>query len=77
MDLVHNPVHHPLEEFPREVESLGGHKVCGSNGTEDNDLMMTLVEALPSKFFGETYIAVDSLVTHNTDSAARVNGGIG
>ena len=77
MDLVHNPVHHPLEEFPREVESLGGHKVCGSNSTEDNDLMMTLVKALPSKCFGETYIAVDSIVAHNTNGAAGVDGGIG
>ena len=39
MDLVDNPVHHPLEEVPREVESLGSHVVRRRHGAEDDDLM--------------------------------------
>ena len=39
MDLVDNPVHDPLEEVPREVESLGSHVVRRRHGAEDDDLV--------------------------------------
>ncbi len=39
MDFVDDPVHDPLEEVPREVESLGGHVVRRCHGAEDDDLL--------------------------------------
>lgn len=39
MDLVDNPVHDPLEEVPREVESLGSHVIRRRHSAEDDDLV--------------------------------------
>lgn len=38
MDLVDNPVHHPLQEVPGEVVGLGGHEVCRCYGAKDDNL---------------------------------------
>lgn len=80
MDLVDDPVHDPLEEIPREIESLGRHEVGRGHGTEDHDLVIIrkLGATIGSQIVPErTYVAIDPLVSHNTHSAARVNGSVG
>lgn len=78
MDLVNNPVHDALQELPGEVEGLGRHEVCCCHGAEDNNLTgVSGVHILQKRELTRTYVAVNSLVTHDADCAAGVDSGIG
>lgn len=90
VDLINDPVHHPLEEIPGEVIGFGGHKVGGSHGAEDNNLEIIshrgktgrkkeseCTEQDKARQGRVTYITVYSLITHYPHGTARVDSGVG